>query len=566
MQSERYYEKKVNTILDFSLKRIKKLGYYITYSELDVLDVHPAIKQYISGHIDYLIFTDRNELLKKSSFDYNSQKLSIYFDLIKEELKRTKKFSYKFFAESCKSAIEFNLSYLAQPRKMIEKLVYKTSNHRNVNEIIVFLEHIYFYKYFKTVMISHLEKEEKISVNKEEFKDILFKLDKWAITKYSENVFESAVTSMAEFYNIGNNKSKNELLNGPIILFLEEKSLLGKSAQLKKNYGNSPETSISISEVLDLLIQSDNSVLTNTSAAEELSLFDTESEIKVSNEKTKKVDDTPLFGTLIEETKEDSETIVEVDRNDEVEDLIDPKSINEDIPDEDYIEIDISSLSSNYIENEITENKIDNTKENILENLSDSDDLVDIQNILNDDNSEINVILETDDIEPKIPEKSEELEDETKSESKNEIADNDTDEVLIKSVSENEPELENSDEISNNSDTKINNSIELNIEPETNTKRLSIKSIKTEANSTNNFRKQKQIEFSEMMDNKKIPKIVQVIFDYDLDDFADSIDELSNCLSKEEAFEKLDRIFERNGIKQNIKEAQLFKSIIAEYF
>ena len=87
-----------------------------------------------------------------------------------------------------------------------------------------------------------------------------------------------------------------------------------------------------------------------------------------------------------------------------------------------------------------------------------------------------------------------------------------------------------------------------------------ILSEKTEINGTT------LIDMSEILENKNMTKIIENIFDYDMEDFANTIDLISECPTKAEAILLVNELFENNNIKPNSKEAETFKSIISEYF
>ena len=81
------FEKEIKFIYDFNLNQIRKLGTYTTYDQLTETELHPAIIQYISAEIDYLIFEDRQKLLSNSIFDYTGEKISGFFQRDKAFIK-----------------------------------------------------------------------------------------------------------------------------------------------------------------------------------------------------------------------------------------------------------------------------------------------------------------------------------------------------------------------------------------------------------------------------------------------------------------------------------------------
>ena len=76
------FEREIKFIYDFNLNKVNRLGPYFTFEQLLASDVHPAILQYISAEIDYLIYEDRQKLLKNSLFDYSGEKISFHFNSV----------------------------------------------------------------------------------------------------------------------------------------------------------------------------------------------------------------------------------------------------------------------------------------------------------------------------------------------------------------------------------------------------------------------------------------------------------------------------------------------------
>jgi len=75
-----------------------------------------------------------------------------------------------------------------------------------------------------------------------------------------------------------------------------------------------------------------------------------------------------------------------------------------------------------------------------------------------------------------------------------------------------------------------------------------------------------EIDIADLLEHKKMTRIIEVIFDYDMEDFTNCIDQICECSAKEEAASVLDNLFRQNGVKPVKKEAELFKDMIFEYF
>ncbi len=78
------FEKEIEYIYKYNLNKIEQLGSFITYEQLVSTNIHPAILQYLSAEIDFLIYEDRQKLLKDSLFDYSGDKIIEHFTNIGE--------------------------------------------------------------------------------------------------------------------------------------------------------------------------------------------------------------------------------------------------------------------------------------------------------------------------------------------------------------------------------------------------------------------------------------------------------------------------------------------------
>ncbi len=76
----------------------------------------------------------------------------------------------------------------------------------------------------------------------------------------------------------------------------------------------------------------------------------------------------------------------------------------------------------------------------------------------------------------------------------------------------------------------------------------------------------KKIDIADLLENKNMTKIIAVIFDYDMEEFANAVEKICDSATSQEAYTILDEIFELNDVNPSSKEAQSFKEIISEYF
>ncbi|MCZ7601886.1 MAG: hypothetical protein M5R37_03420 [Melioribacteraceae bacterium] len=76
----------------------------------------------------------------------------------------------------------------------------------------------------------------------------------------------------------------------------------------------------------------------------------------------------------------------------------------------------------------------------------------------------------------------------------------------------------------------------------------------------------KRIDIADLLENRNMTRIIEVIFDYDMEEFANAIERICDSSSRQEAFGTLQEIFEVNQVNPSSKEAQTFRDIISEYF
>ncbi|MHB9040867.1 MAG: hypothetical protein ACYC4T_09460, partial [Melioribacteraceae bacterium] len=75
-----------------------------------------------------------------------------------------------------------------------------------------------------------------------------------------------------------------------------------------------------------------------------------------------------------------------------------------------------------------------------------------------------------------------------------------------------------------------------------------------------------KVELAEILEHKDMTKIIEVIFDYDIEDFASLLDEISTCRNLDDANLVINQTLAERHISRSSKEAEAFKSIISEYF
>jgi len=246
------FEREIKFIYDFNLNKISRLGPYFTFEQLASTEIHPAILHYISAEIDYLIFEDRQNLLKNSAFDYSGEKISYHFTQITEELKKTKRFAVEYVAKLILHASSFTINYLARPKWTLTRFVFDEEKHKSTNEIKQILNYVYYYKYLTKILVSYINTKKILSMNIGEFETLLNKADSIGVENYLPAILTNSLKSMAEFFNIGELK-KHRIPLPAVELFVEEKELFNHLKALNDTLGSDENARFNFADYLKVL-------------------------------------------------------------------------------------------------------------------------------------------------------------------------------------------------------------------------------------------------------------------------------------------------------------------------
>ena len=255
------FEKEIKFISDFSLNKVKDLGSFITFEKLSSINLHPAILTYISGELDYMIFADRNQLLKDSMFDYSGKEISENFRKIANEIKKTKKVSFEDIKKLITQAVSFNVNYIVRPKWSLSKLVYNNNETVTTDDLMLILNYIYYYDYIKNVLTSYISKRQVVQFSATEFDLILNKIDRELFKLKSEDLINNALVSMGDFFNIGGIDRTIVPMAGVEIL-LKEKNLIDYLLKLHRAIPNDTKKKYDIEDIKKILYsrESDKSV------------------------------------------------------------------------------------------------------------------------------------------------------------------------------------------------------------------------------------------------------------------------------------------------------------------
>jgi len=245
-------DKELNFIIDYTLTKVEKLGEHFTYSKLAASNIHPAIARYISSHVDYLIYVDKEKVLNESAFDYSGTEISKLQHRIAELIKRGSKVPLKQVASIVTQAVRFNSELLSTPNKTLLNLIFENSNEVSIDEIKIRLNYLYYHGYLRDTLNSYLSKIKTLTIKKSRFEEILRKIDRIIYDDKDKELTEYTLNSMADFYNIGSS-DKSKVPIEHIREFLTEKNLIKYIKNLELFSARNSETTIDANEAYYIL-------------------------------------------------------------------------------------------------------------------------------------------------------------------------------------------------------------------------------------------------------------------------------------------------------------------------
>jgi hypothetical protein len=227
------FEKEVKFIGDFCFNRVRSLGSNFTLEKIVATGIHPAIVQYISAELEFMIYSDRRKLLQQSYFDYTGKEISDHFKKISSEIKRHKKISIDDAKKLIFQAVSFNINYLVRPRWSLTKLIFNDQPVISAEEMKMMFNYLYYYEYFKKVLTGYIAKRDLVQISSTEFEIILNKIDNELINSSQKQIVSNSFASMGDFFNIGG-VDKNLLPLMAVEIFCKEKNLLDLIIKLRK--------------------------------------------------------------------------------------------------------------------------------------------------------------------------------------------------------------------------------------------------------------------------------------------------------------------------------------------
>ncbi|HSL88350.1 MAG TPA: hypothetical protein VK870_03525 [Ignavibacteriaceae bacterium] len=592
------FQPEIKFITDFTLNNIKKLGSFFTFEKLLETNIHPAIKQYVNAEFEFLIYEDRQKLIQGSLFDYSGPRIHHHFSMIADEIKKTKKVSYEDMKILVSRSVSFNVSYVLKPNWSLQKLIFGEKKNISIGELEMVLNYLYYYDYLKNVFKAYLSKRNIVNLSSTEFELILNKIDRELFSTHFEKLVDNSLVSIADFFSIGG-LNKRDITVETVEILLKEKNLIDHLLKLKRAIPNPAKRKYNIDDIRKIIYSSSpvepESILPTTS--------ESDSEVEGDFEKVKTVEEAEIKSLtqdeepVNEEFKSDDNIIQELIQDEivkqDIEELIEEDNtpgpeIEEDeqlldgTPDEEIMkEKPSQSLDDDPIDESVsegsvkTEPEIESDTELDPQSSLEQEQELQKSNLSNLISEEDNFIIEETEL---LDEKDEE---ELFSFYDEELKD-------IDELKEPEEEILNVEDVETTSNINDDDSLEegesvqsliedyelpedkVEIEEEgLEEDEIQEEKIEIETSSEDDLPevklKKKRDVFS-FLTSREIDKITDTIFNSDSEDFANTIERISECQNFNEATEILKSLFTSSKISPQSKQAVILTNAIANYF
>ena len=568
------FEKEIKFITDFSLEKIKSLGSYFTFEDILATEIHPSITKYISAELSYLIFEDREKLLSSSIFDYSRPNVIKLLKSVDNELKKFKAISYEDIKKLVLQSVSFNANFITRPKWSLSKLIYNEAETKSAEEIILMLDYIYFHEYLRNIVIEYIEKKKLLSITKNKFEEIISKIDTALIQNNMQSYIDNSLSTMLDFFSIGN-KNKIKISTDYVEIFLKEKDLIDPLLKLKKTFVFGTGVAANIEEIKKVLFSEEIKIGTEQSEptlVEEIEMNEKVTK-EIEEEKETQTKDEISFNPLIDENEINVEDV----------NLSEPKEVIENVPGKE--ERLVTENQTEKIDDGIIpeKDKLLNTEnddelltlfDEELKALADENDLdSDIDFPIEEDNNTNNeekfsneneVIQSNEQVEEleteNEPAQAEEINDEVTA--GDELIEDDFDEIQTTDLEE---DFEESNFIEGIPDETFLTETDEQLEQEDISEEVKEeKTIEPEIETITKPEREKDIFY--FLSDKDIEKIVSTVFNEDQEDFAITLEKVSECESRDAANEIIKGVYIYYRVNMYTKDASTLTTAITNYF
>lgn len=588
------FENEIKFISDFTLNKAKDLGAFFTIEKFLSADIHPSIKKYVQGEIEYLIQQDRKKLLENSLFDYSGAKIANYFNLIADEIKKTKKVSFEDIKKIILQAVSFNANYVVRPKWALSKLIFGNNRSVDFSEVQLMLNYTYYYEYLNNVFLAYMTKKKIMSITPTEFELIMNKIDRELFVLHQSKLVDNALYAIADFYNIGG-LNRSSLTVEAIESFLKEKNLTDLLFKLKRGFSNQTRKKVEIEDIRKVLYSAfpiDVSLADEADKVQET----TGSESHFENPLKELSSDKTEEKEIIQEPEPSDETQnVEKKYGDEIFEEENVLDVKEEIKEQTDLATNSENDANLSTSNELADSEIDETLDNLIskedeeepEQIIETSEISEIEiteenefkeesfseeeEIIIVDDKEDNNLLNFFDDEAEIAiDDTVEIQKELKNESV-EQEDSSLDLTEIKFVQESESvkdiEIEKDSETGSEKIELEQGIIEEIIPPPS----PAVEEKTDEEDAQTTIRKARipglnDEDIFSFLSKKEIDRIIKNLFNSDSEDFANTVERMSSCESVDDALEILGNIIKYARIKPHNKDAVSLEKAIRKYY
>ena len=602
------FENEIKFISDFTLNKVKELGSFITIEKFLAIDIHPSIKKYVEGEIDYLISEDRKKLIENSLFDYSGTEISNYFTLIGNEIKKTKKISYEDIKNIVLQAVSFNANYVVRPKWSLSKLIFGNNKSVSVNELRLMLNYTYYYEYLNNVFLAYLLKKKILNITITEFELIVNKIDRELFMLHQSKLVDNALYAIADYFSIGG-LNKSTVTVESVENFLKEKNLTELLFKLKRAYSNSAKRKADIDEIRKVLystlsidspfVESDNQ---ENVAADERHFENPLKEEFVDEEELPGTEDVRENESEFDLGKqEETEAFVDVEQTVEIPFSEDEEKVDEKLSEDLEEAIKISEPEKFEVKSEEPQSlEITSEESNdlVINEIDSSSDVTEMELVISDTNpveESESLLKESIDEEDVLASLTEEIEKDKNKDDEIIILDEKEQEDLL-NFYDNELEIsidddlpiakdKNPESVENASD-EINELVfehDLQVEDDGAEDEVPIDKIDfekdllgvEETKSTENVQEEnlsepavskKNDDIFTYLSKKEIDRVIKNLFNSDSEDFANTVEKMSLCETYQEASVILENIFKYARIKPHSRDAASLTTAVAKYF
>ena len=602
------FENEIKFISDFTLNKVKELGSFITIEKFLAIDIHPSIKKYVEGEIDYLISEDRKKLIENSLFDYSGTEISNYFTLIGNEIKKTKKISYEDIKNIVLQAVSFNANYVVRPKWSLSKLIFGNNKSVSVNELRLMLNYTYYYEYLNNVFLAYLSKKKILNITITEFELIVNKIDRELFMLHQSKLVDNALYAIADYFSIGG-LNKSTVTVESVENFLKEKNLTELLFKLKRAYSNSAKKKADIDEIRKVLystlsidspfVESDNQ---ENVAADERHFENPLKEEFVDEEELPGTEDVRENESEFDLGKqEETEAFVDVEQTVEIPFSEDEEKVDEKLSEDLEEAIKISEPEKFEVKSEEPQSlEITSEESNdlVINEIDSSSDVTEMELVISDTNpveESESLLKESIDEEDVLATLTEEIEKDKNKDDEIIILDEKEQEDLL-NFYDNELEIsidddlpigkdKNPESVENASD-EINELVfehDLQVEDDGAEDEVPIDKIDfekdllgvEETKSTENVQEEnlsepavskKNDDIFTYLSKKEIDRVIKNLFNSDSEDFANTVEKMSLCETYQEASVILENIFKYARIKPHSRDAASLTTAVAKYF